>query len=100
MSPWIRRSLIAGGFGYGTGGGTGSPLDIPLEAASIVPYRGGFPPSDVEAVSYKEEAGGRVGTEENGTVPLLDRSTPFFHIDLVAAVRAAERSSGTNKYSG
>jgi solute carrier family 26 (sodium-independent sulfate anion transporter), member 11 len=93
-SAWIRRALIAGGFGYA---GTGSH-DIPTEVTSIVPYRGvlsgsGSPPPDVESVPHKEGDGGRGGTEENGAVPLLDRATPYFHIDLVAAVRAAERVS-------
>src|ERR1700729_2626647 len=36
LSPWIRRALVAGGFGIGT-----STITIHQEIASVVPYRGG-----------------------------------------------------------
>jgi solute carrier family 26 (sodium-independent sulfate anion transporter), member 11 len=87
MSPWIRRALIAGGFGFSS-----TRRDVRVDVVSVVPYRGGTsthsssPLMDAEAVSYKGEEGG----EEWGTVAVLDRRTPFFHVDLVAAVRAAE----------
>ncbi|PCH38368.1 sulfate permease [Wolfiporia cocos MD-104 SS10] len=90
LSPWIRRALIAGGFGVGT-----PASSIPTEIASVVPYREGrslpgFPePVDLESVlptSVTEEP--RIEVEETAPVNLED--TPFFHFDLASAVQAAE----------
>ncbi|KAJ7489929.1 sulfate transporter family-domain-containing protein [Mycena galericulata] len=101
LSPWIRRALIAGGFGTGV-----SSSRVPREIAQVVPYRGlqdGQPgelhnvPSeaDIEAADSK----GRDSPESSpdpargGYVPVIPTDTPFFHLDLVAAVRAAESGS-------
>ncbi|KZT11507.1 sulfate permease [Laetiporus sulphureus 93-53] len=94
LSPWVRRALIAGGFG------TGAPASsLPTEIAAVVPYRGGQSMTkatdqqmvdDLESTwPVSEEP--RFDTEETVSLDLQD--TPFFHFDLVSAVRAAE--SGT-----
>lgn len=89
--------MIAGGFGIGT------PAGVPDEVARVVTYcdehRTGWkahsqtPRTDVEAresfpPSLPRE---REGVSENG--PLVARITPFFHFDLVAALRAVELNS-------
>ncbi|KAF9653059.1 sulfate permease [Thelephora ganbajun] len=95
LSPWIRRALIAGGFGTGDSGSTNV-----REIAAVVPYREGQRGQTVEeskrpdlesdsddmrpSRSRKTAVYGEVGA---ALVPL---DTPFFHFDLVGAVRAAE----------
>ncbi|KAI6038997.1 sulfate transporter family-domain-containing protein [Pisolithus marmoratus] len=92
FSPWTRRALIAGGFG------TGAPtIDVPPEVAPVVTYRGPLrrdwgkdseiPASDIEAPEITElpASGGHPGN----SAPLVPLDTPFFHLDLASAVRAA-----------
>jgi len=96
LSPWIRRALIAGGFG------TGDPIYTSnvREVAAVVPYRGGQRDktaedgrrSDLESGSYDKRPSRSRETAvygEDGTA-LVPLDTPFFHFDLVGAVRAAE----------
>lgn len=88
LSPWVRRALVAGGFG------TGAPASsVPTEIAAVVPYRDGqsspvsVPASgDLESSLVSEEP--RAGSEESAPIDLQD--TPFFHFDLACAVRSAE----------
>ncbi|EJF62428.1 sulfate permease [Dichomitus squalens LYAD-421 SS1] len=87
LSPWIRRALIAGGFGIGT-----PSSRVPIEIAPVVPYRGGrtefserHKAPDLEAI---EE------TTKETESPIVPQDTPFFHFDLTAAVRAAEAGLG------
>lgn len=102
LSPWIRRALIAGGFGIGT-----SSVNLPHEFASVVPYRGGnrddfttnenYHPDDSEAQGIKHDhssRGSSTGDHLNSTdkAPLYAVETPFIHFDLTRAVNAAERS--------
>jgi len=98
LSPWIRRALIAGGFGIGT-----STISIPHEIAAVVPYRGGNQydftpdedrqPDDAEAqgkhdvFSQSSSAG-----NADSNVPLYSVDTPFIHLDLARAVSAADSS--------
>ncbi|KAI9566505.1 sulfate transporter family-domain-containing protein [Boletus coccyginus] len=94
LSPWILRALIAGGFGIGT------PTEVPSEVAAVVTYndeqRSGWkahletPRTDVEAheTSLPPLSREREGVLES--TPLLTEETPFFHFDLVAALRAVE----------
>jgi len=101
LSPWIRRALVAGGFGIGT-----STITIPQEIASVVPYRGGNQdnfasdedrqPDDPEAQgkrdisSHSSIAGDH--SQSRGNLPLYPVDTPFIHFDLTRAVSAAESS--------
>jgi sodium-independent sulfate anion transporter 11 len=109
LSPWIRRALVSAGFGTGLGSRA-----HPLEVASVVPYRGGSVPTadekegedaataaaatgvqdDLEVVvaAPRKRKAGSDGTSVGSGMPLLSTDTPFFHIDLAAAVCAAERA--------
>lgn len=88
LSPWIRRALIAGGFGTGT-----PASSAPTEIAPVVPYRGGqqqtslnIKSSDIESPGDRDDKGSGVEEYE----PVEPEITPFFHFDIVSAVRAAE----------
>ncbi|KAJ4480514.1 sulfate transporter family-domain-containing protein [Lentinula edodes] len=103
LSPWIRRALVAGGFGLG------SPSSrAPHEIAAVVPYRDGLgdrqlsdlrqnvreQADDIEAgLSTSAQGKESINSFEIGTTgyaPILPLDTPFFHLDLESAVRAAE----------
>ncbi|PPQ64651.1 hypothetical protein CVT26_002741 [Gymnopilus dilepis] len=97
LSPWIRRALIAGGFG------TGIPAVKTRDIAAVVPYRDGaeeikgFERDDLESGDIKKR---RLGSEspppaQEGYTNLISSDTPFFHVDLHSAVRAAE--AGLNR---
>lgn len=95
LSPWIRRALVAEGFGYDHRNLSTRPHDV----AAVVPYaddpnsRRGPIPKDVEAgdslaiTSVFNPAYGGVQRGEASTVQI---DTPFFHLDLAEAVAAAE----------
>ncbi|KAJ3908432.1 sulfate transporter family-domain-containing protein [Lentinula edodes] len=102
LSPWIRRALVAGGFGLGT-----PSSRAPHEIAAVVPYRDGLGDrqlsdlrqnvrehaDDIETglstSAQGKESINSFEIETTGYAPLpLD--TPFFHLDLESAVRAAE----------
>lgn len=88
LSPWIRRALVAGGFG------TGVPSHhIPTEIASVVPYhlhssnhKAPEKEADIEERAVPEL---RIGSGSS-SAPINLEDTPFFHLDIVEAVRAAE----------
>lgn len=89
LSPWIRRALVAAGFGIGT-----PVVEIFNEIAPVVPYRGGrrekwwdeASSSGIEDIEAHSESLPPI----SGTVPIVPVETPFFHFDLASAVRAAE----------
>ncbi|PSR88884.1 hypothetical protein PHLCEN_2v5033 [Hermanssonia centrifuga] len=100
LSPWIRRALIAGDFGIG-----GSSFHRTTELAQVGAYSG----ARNSAPSVREKAsdleGGPIAQElrsqaSKSTVdppnpqyedaPISLEETPFFHFDIVSAVRAAE----------
>ncbi|KAH6918940.1 high affinity sulfate permease [Coprinopsis sp. MPI-PUGE-AT-0042] len=93
LSPWIHRALVAGGFGIGH-----SHSKAPRDLASIVPYRDGTsfdedvnaqrPSSDLESGDIKQSPSS--ATRDTDLEPLVATDTPFFHVDLAAAVKAAE----------
>ncbi|KAF8212470.1 sulfate permease [Mycena galopus ATCC 62051] len=96
LSPWVRRALIAGGFGTGT-----PSSQLPLEIAKVVPYR---ELRDAELLQLGRERESDLEVGDNilkvptspdpsaveGYAPVIETDTPFFHVDLAAAVRAAE----------
>ncbi|KAF5324443.1 hypothetical protein D9611_004316 [Ephemerocybe angulata] len=97
LSPWIHRALVAGGFGVGH-----SSAKVHREVAVVVPYRGGrsfdAEPStastdDLESGDIKKVPADP-SNEGSELEPLVPHNTPFFHIDLVAAVKAAESGIG------
>ncbi|CAL1704078.1 unnamed protein product [Somion occarium] len=92
LSPWIRRALVAGGFG------TGAPSSsLPKEIAAVVPYRGDR--SDYAAPEKSDDIEEQIATSNSETsisspaAPIALEDTPFFHLDIVQAVRAAERNA-------
>jgi solute carrier family 26 (sodium-independent sulfate anion transporter), member 11 len=100
LSPWIHRALTAGGFGLGI-----SSSKVPRDFAAVVPYRDGrssLPDSnDLESEDIEEGIKKSHHQVESGDIeyePLLPINTPFFHIDLQSAVRAAE--SGVPVHNG
>ncbi|KAL7283193.1 hypothetical protein ACG7TL_002620 [Trametes sanguinea] len=107
LSPWIRRALIAGGFGVGN-----LSTHAHEEIAPVTRYHDQYiadpqhadptkdshdRPDDPEAQVGTPEGSARASSE--GTIqevftgagaPMMLPSTPFFHLDLPTAVRAAE----------
>ncbi|KAF8964017.1 sulfate permease [Flammula alnicola] len=96
LSPWIRRALIAGGFG------TGISSSTTQEVAAVVTYRedpSEFPEIEKEDIESAELKKRRSASKSpipvtDGYTLIISTDTPFFHIDLAAAVRAAESGLG------
>lgn len=86
LSPWIRRALVAGGFGFGESSSSIRDIAaiIPHEDAREVPY----PPRDIESISVSRRKSDSAHSADDE--PVIETITPFFHVDLVSAVRAAE----------
>ncbi|KAG8779455.1 hypothetical protein FRC20_003171 [Serendipita sp. 405] len=113
LSPWVRRALVAGGFG------TGSGDHGAVEVAPVVPPqnedyadanqdwryepnsshpKGSRPTTsdkdvergseDEDKAAYHKQANNSAHSSVEG--PLLSTLTPFFHVDLASAVRHAE----------
>ncbi|CAA7267649.1 unnamed protein product [Cyclocybe aegerita] len=94
LSPWIRRALVAGGFGIGISASKSR------EIAAVVPHREDpneipeYEKDDVESGDLKKRASLSLN-EKSGYAPLIGTETPFFHVDLAAAVKAAESGIGS-----
>lgn len=96
LSPWTRRALIAGGFGVGNA----DPTSNTREVAAVVPYREGQRDLTIEGTRRSDLEGGgddkrpsracRTAVYGEDGAALVPLDTPFFHFDLVGAVRAAE----------
>ena len=105
INPWVRRGLIAGGFGTGED-------TSPVEVAPIVPaqneefadanqspdwkYERGASKrptktGDVESSAADDASNGKEGLASSTEGPLLSTLTPFIHVDLPSAVASAER---------
>jgi sodium-independent sulfate anion transporter 11 len=100
LSPWIRRSLVAGGFGYDRG--SQHPLQPHDVAAIEQPYDAlqiGPSSTDIEAVYTKDiaPADPSYGAIYRSEAPAVQVDTPYFHLDLAEAVAAAE--AGLSKLS-
>jgi solute carrier family 26 (sodium-independent sulfate anion transporter), member 11 len=114
LSPWTRRSLVAAGFGRSSGSHPG----LRHEIAPVTSFHDDFiaDPEHTEADdSGKHAAHARTQDPESaaethsssrsssemtydsdsseGEAALVPTATPYFHFDLTAAVRAAERDS-------
>jgi sodium-independent sulfate anion transporter 11 len=96
LSPWIRRSLVAGGFGYDH---RLQPYSRRHDVAAVPPaYDGshvGPSSTDIEARETKEVtfADSSYGAIDCGEASTVQVDTPFFHLDLTEAVAAAEGRS-------
>jgi solute carrier family 26 (sodium-independent sulfate anion transporter), member 11 len=92
-SAWNRRALIAAGFGYGS-----ATPEIHVEVTSAGHFREekstGDAVDDPESprTPYKSKSAFSTDPTTNEE-PLISTDTPFFHIDLTAAVRATEWTS-------
>lgn len=95
LSPWIRRALVAGGFGMAT-----SDRLVPAEVAPVFTHhlsstKGVFDNfttnSDTEA-NYSHKEINEAASAEERVEPVLSAETPFFHFDLDSAVRCAEQA--------
>ncbi|KAG6821156.1 hypothetical protein H0H93_005376 [Arthromyces matolae] len=89
LSPWIRRALIAGGFGIGISSSGEAPDVAPVVAynASAASFVGVQDDHNIESGDIKKTNDLESQSELE---PIISEDTPFFHIDLVSAVRAAE----------
>jgi len=96
LSPWIHRALVAGGFGIGS-----STPHTQHEIAAVVPYardpsalpRFGVE-GDLESGDVKK-SDSEADSPPVGYASLVSTDTPFFHLDLTAAVNAAESGVGS-----
>lgn len=96
LSPWIRRALIAGGFGIGNSNYASSIREV----AAIVPYRDGRRDETIEERKRPDLENGSNDKRPSRTcvtaaygedgAALVPLDTPYFHFDLASAVRAAE----------
>jgi len=88
LSPWIRRALVAGGFG------TGEASSHIRDIAAVVPHDGKDYSHQIPYVHQDIEssvnAAKRDSTRTPESEPIIEMTTPFFHVDLVSAVKAAE----------
>jgi len=95
LSPWIRRSLVAGGFGYDHGSRPDSrrhdvaTVPAPYDSDSL---HVGPSSTDIEAKETKEVPlpDPSYGAIDRGEASAVQVDTPFFHLDLAEAVAAAE----------
>ncbi|OJT14139.1 hypothetical protein TRAPUB_9250 [Trametes pubescens] len=107
LSPWIRRALVAGGFGVGT-----LSTRMHEEIAPVTRYHDQYiadpehigpaknshereddleAPPNVAQISVRSSSEGTVRSVPNdAAAPMMLPSTPFFHLDVATAVRAAE----------
>ncbi|TFL06909.1 high affinity sulfate permease [Pterulicium gracile] len=94
LSPWIHRALVAGGFGTGT-------YPPNHELAPIIPEYRDDSSGSVHTVTHELVATGDNKSKFKSTDPdfdtIVSQDTPFFHVDLIAAVRAAERNAMNNQ---
>ena len=89
LSPWIRRSLVAGGFGYDHRSRPIRSHDVASIGRSYDgQHVGPFSPDpEAKGISYSDPSYGAIQQGEASAVPV---DTPFFHLDLAEAVAAAE----------
>jgi sodium-independent sulfate anion transporter 11 len=114
LSPWIKRALVAGGFG------TGNPSHRVIEVASVVPVSDALPADSHDEEDFQRrrrkshgvrdiESGDlsieqlpsdsvdgsrhvRKSSTDSDVLPVVETNYPFFHLDLDDAVRSAERA--------
>ncbi|KAI0303406.1 sulfate permease [Multifurca ochricompacta] len=93
LSPWIRRSLIAGGFGYDRRIQSPHRLHDVAAIASDGNLQSDKPTAtDIETGGWEEPSltGSSYGEIHHGEASVVQVDTPFFHLDLAEAVAAAE----------
>lgn len=98
LSPWIKRALIAGGFGFGAANsGSSSYSEYRARFNPLADHEGGVPYSYVgESIpGQADQARAAAGNQGHLDPSTLDEElqTPFFHVDLTEAVRYAEEGA-------
>jgi len=84
LSPWIRRALVAGGFG------TGEASSHICDIAAVVPHDGKDYSHQIPYLRQDIESSVVTTKRTSESEPIIETTTPFFHVDLVSAVNAAE----------
>ena len=110
LSPWIRRALVAGGFGYDLRSQSLPPTPTrPHDVAAVEPpynlSQTGPSMTTTTDIEFGDAKGsvtagssyGAYGTTQRGEAPAVQVDTPYFHLDLTEAVAAAE--AGLSKLS-
>ncbi|KAJ1954498.1 hypothetical protein GGI12_005777, partial [Dipsacomyces acuminosporus] len=97
QSPWIRRALIAGGFGSSE-----SATRTVLSVANVAVLQDNDTPVQHPARLDEEISAGekKLQTAQNFDsipVPILSVSHPYFHVDLDEALKAAELELGVKQ---
>jgi solute carrier family 26 (sodium-independent sulfate anion transporter), member 11 len=100
LSPWIRRSLVAAGFGYDRRSLPNcrrhdvTTVSPPYDVLHVGPSSTDMDARETKEVQFPDPS---YGTVDRGEVSTVQVDTPFFHLDLAEAVAAAE--SGLLKLS-
>lgn len=92
LSPWIRRSLVARGFGYDHRSQPESRRhDVATVSPSYDALHVGPSSKDIEGVETNDVPflNTSYGTIDHGEASAVQVDTPFFHLDLAEAVAAA-----------
>ncbi|GAA5855608.1 hypothetical protein JCM8547_001614 [Rhodosporidiobolus lusitaniae] len=106
LSPWIKRALLAGGFGRD------HDESSPVEVAAVVPQESNADPTylprpplntqtsandikeaevDLESGSSNRESLEKLPYADSYAGSIIEGSFPYFHLDLPSAVEAAAR---------
>ena len=95
LSPWIRRALVAGGFGYDHRLRYDSRSHDVAAASPHDVLHVGLSSTDIEGkdVSFHDPSYGAI---DRGEASVVQVDTPFFHLDLAEAVAAAEAGRKSN----
>jgi sodium-independent sulfate anion transporter 11 len=93
LSPWIRRSLVAAGFGYDRRSLPNcrrhdvTTVPSPYDVLHIGPSSIDMEARETKEVQFSDPS---YGTVDHGEASTVQVDTPFFHLDLAEAVAAAE----------
>lgn len=98
LSPWIRRALVAAGFGFDHRIQSPRLHDVATVVSSDDSHPRSPIPKDVEAGDSKDTSAydpadgtyGAYGSVQRGEASAVPIDTPYFHLDLAEAVAAAE----------
>ncbi|KAF8507347.1 sulfate transporter family-domain-containing protein [Hysterangium stoloniferum] len=91
LSPWIRRALLAGGFGTANVDGNFITEVAPVFTHHLTQRKNVYDREAGEEIVQKT-----LDEEESTTshvAPIVSTDTPFFHFDLTSAVQAAEQGA-------
>jgi len=90
LSPWIRRSLVAAGFGYDHSSRSDARRHDVAPSYDVGPSSTGI---DTKQIPLPDITYGTIHQGEASAVPV---DTPYFHLDLTEAVAAAAATAATD----